>query len=298
MCPRGVYDPPATGPLAGLAPAQMENLLLRAVLADLKAGGWDPASISSRSKCELGERLKRETGLPLRSITGFLRISRSSYECRRPRRRRLGSYEGETDERPPNLPRERAEARRAAGEGYAPDHDFSAAAPGVLAVTDVTELAMDGYKCYLSPVVDCFDGMPAAWSLSLHPDSALCSSSLRSCLDSLSSGSVPTAHTDGGGPYRSAGWKELCSERGVTRSMSRSGRSGDNAPAEGLFGTFRTEFLEPLDRAGVGLEELREAIDGYMEWYGDGRLKRFEEPGGGRRYETISGRHRRLGVPL
>lgn len=163
---------------------------------------------------------------------------------------------------------------------------------------DDVELAMDGYKCYLSPVVDCFDGMPAAWSLSLHPDSALCSSSLSSCLDSLSSGSAPTAHTDGGGPYRSAGWKELCSERGVTRSMSRPGRSGDNAPAESLFGTFRTEFLEPLDQAGVGLEELREAIDGYMEWYGDGRLKRFEEPGGGRRYETISGRRRRLGVPL
>ena len=358
ICPRGVYDPPATGPLAGLEPAQMENILLRAVLADLKAVGWGPGSISSRSKCELGERLRLATGLPLRSITGFLRISRSSYECRRarlrrdrhaslraevrrafeagrgaygyrrvhaelrrrgtrvsekvvrrlmreeglearrPRRRRLGSYEGETDERPPNLPRERAEARRAAGEGYAPDHDFSAAAPGVLAVTDVTELAMDGYKCYLSPVVDCFDGMPAAWSLSLHPDSALCSSYPRSCLDSLSSGSAPTAHTDGGGPYRSAGWKELCSERGVTRSMSRPGRSGDNAPAEGLFGTFRTEFLEPLDRADVGLEELRGAIDGYMEWYGDGRLKRFEEPGGGRRYETISGRRRRLGVPL
>ena len=56
MCPRGVYDPPATGPLAGLEPAQMENIPLRAVLADLKAVGWGPGSISSRSKCELGER--------------------------------------------------------------------------------------------------------------------------------------------------------------------------------------------------------------------------------------------------
>ena len=42
MCPRGVYDPPTTGPLAGLEPAQIENILLRAVLADLKAGGWEP----------------------------------------------------------------------------------------------------------------------------------------------------------------------------------------------------------------------------------------------------------------
>ena len=85
MSAKGLYDPPATGPLAGLEPAQIENLLLRAVLADLKAGGWDPGSISSRSKCELGERLRRETGLPLRSITGFLRISRSSYEYHRAR---------------------------------------------------------------------------------------------------------------------------------------------------------------------------------------------------------------------
>lgn len=65
---------------------------------------------------------------------------------------------------------------------------------------DDVELAMDGYKCYLSPVVDCFDGMPAAWSLSLHPDSALCSSYPRSCLDSLSSGSAPTRTPTAVGP--------------------------------------------------------------------------------------------------
>lgn len=63
--------------------AMRENMLLRAVLADLKAGGWDPASISNARKAELGERLRAETGLPLREITAFLRISKSSYEyCR------------------------------------------------------------------------------------------------------------------------------------------------------------------------------------------------------------------------
>ena len=82
---KSIYAPPATGPLAGLNEDQIENLLLRAVLADLKAEGWDPASISNRSKCELGERLRRATALPLRSITGFLRISKSSYEYWRPR---------------------------------------------------------------------------------------------------------------------------------------------------------------------------------------------------------------------
>ena len=82
---RSIYEPPRSGPLAGLTPDQIENLLLRAVLADLKAVGWDPASISNRSKCELGERSGRATALPLRSITGFLRISKSSYEYHRAR---------------------------------------------------------------------------------------------------------------------------------------------------------------------------------------------------------------------
>lgn len=82
-----LYEPPRSGPLSGLEPSQIENLLLRAVLADLKAEGWVPDSISNKSKCELGERLRMATGLPLRQITGFLKISKSSYEYHR---RRMG----------------------------------------------------------------------------------------------------------------------------------------------------------------------------------------------------------------
>ncbi|WP_199564873.1 MULTISPECIES: hypothetical protein, partial [unclassified Olsenella] len=58
----GLYDAPATGPLSGLSPDQVENRLLRAVLDDLKAGGSLPGLTSNRSKAELGERLRRETG--------------------------------------------------------------------------------------------------------------------------------------------------------------------------------------------------------------------------------------------
>ena len=215
--------------------AMTENQLLRAVLDDLKGEGCAPRSISNRRKAEFGERLRRETGLPLREITAFLRISKSSYEYQRarlgedrdaalrgpvreafeegrgcygyrrvnallrlrgtrvsekrvrrvmreeglvaarPRRRRYSSYAGEPDGRPANVPRERA-----AGGG----HDFSAGAPGELAVTDVSELPAAGRKYYLSPVIDCYDGLPASWGLSPHPDSALCDGSLEAYLDS------------------------------------------------------------------------------------------------------------------
>lgn len=82
---KSLYEPPESGPLSGLTSDQIENMLLRAVLADLKAGGWDPASLSNAKKAELGERLRRASGLPLRLITGFLRISKSSYEYHRAR---------------------------------------------------------------------------------------------------------------------------------------------------------------------------------------------------------------------
>ena len=65
--------------------AMTENQLLRAVLDDLKAEGCAPASMSDARKTALGERLRAATGLPLREITAFLRISRSSYEYHRAR---------------------------------------------------------------------------------------------------------------------------------------------------------------------------------------------------------------------
>lgn len=73
------------GERAAYEAAMTENMLLRAVLDDLKGGGSHPGSMSNRRKCELGERLRAETGLPLREITAFLRISKSSYEYHRAR---------------------------------------------------------------------------------------------------------------------------------------------------------------------------------------------------------------------
>ena len=58
----GLYDPPASGPLAGLTPDQVENLLLRAVLDDLKGGRLAPGfdveqeQVRARREIEAGDR--------------------------------------------------------------------------------------------------------------------------------------------------------------------------------------------------------------------------------------------------
>lgn len=249
----------------------------RRVMASIESG--EDGLPGSRAPERAVRRIMREEGL---------------VPSRRASARPYSSYGGEVDgDRPPNVPRERALARRASGEGFRLAHDFSAGRPGETLVSDVTEFSMGGWKCYLSPVLDCWDGDPVAWSRSRHPDSALCDSSLIAALSSLPAGHGPvTVHTDGGATYRSGSWKEACSAAGAARSMSRKGACGDNARAEGFFGTLKREFLNARDWTGVGYEEFAAELDGYIEWYRGGRLKAFRE-GGRTRYMTIAD-HRRL----
>ena len=302
MAPRGVREegPVNESERAAYEAAMTENMLLRAVLDDLKGEGSHPGSMSNRRKCELGERLRAATGLPLREITAFLRISRSSYEyhrarlgrdkyaalrrevgglfrslgggrgyravhaelrrrgvrvsekvvrrlmreqglsARRRRRRAWSSYAGEASPAPPNLP-------------LRPDgtHDFSAPAPNRLWATDITEFRLPSdEKAYLSVVLDCFDGRPAGWSVGPRPTAALANSSLEAACASLAPGERPVVHSDRGGHYRWPGWIEVCRRHGLVRSMSRKGRSCDNARMEGFFGLLKSEFFHARDWAG------------------------------------------------
>ena len=140
----------------------------RAAMASGSDGG-EPFAASEREV----RRAMREGGMTAR------RTRRGS---------RYSSYAGEVDGRPANLP------LREDGT-----HDFGASRPGELVVTDVTEFKAGGRKVYLSPIIDCFDGMPVSWSVSERPDSALCDSSLLSFLSTLPEGHPPvTAHSDGG----------------------------------------------------------------------------------------------------
>ena len=111
----------------------------------------------------------------------------------------------------------------------------------------------------------------------------------------LRPGERPACHTDGGCHYRWPGWKRICEEHGVTRSMSRKGRSPDNAPAEGFFGNLKNEFFYGRDWRGVTQGEFADMLDRWMRRYSSERLKAFRE-GGRTVYDTIDGRRRRLGI--
>ena len=116
-------------------------------------------------------------------------------------------------------------------------HDFSAPAPNVLWVTDVTEFRLpdDPRRVYLSPVLDCFDSSLVGWEVALSATSeALTDPSLEMACGALREGDAPTLHGDGGGQYHALSWKAICAEHGIARSMSRPGHSPDNARMESL----------------------------------------------------------------
>lgn len=178
------------------------------------------------------------------------------------KKRRYSSYEGEISEAPPNLLRDE--------KGK---HRFGADKPNELWITDVTEFRIPAGKVYLSPIVDCFDGMPLSWSISTSPDAEMANSSLLGACKWLGEGDHPTVHSDRGCHYRWPGWIRICDENGLVRSMSRKGCSPDNARCEGFFGRLKIEFFYGCDWAGVTIEEFGDMLDAYLRWYRDVRIK-------------------------
>lgn len=195
------------------------------------------------------------------TVRRVMREQKLAARCPR-RKRRYSSYMGEISEAPANTCLDER------GK-----HLFRAEAPNELWVTDITEFRIPSGRCYLSPVIDCFDGMPIGWSIGTSPNAELANSSLLEACARLRDGDHPRVHTDRGGHYRWPGWIAICAERGLVRSMSRKGRSPDNARAEGFFGRLKVEFFHGRDWSGVTMDEFMEMLDRYMAWYREARRK-------------------------
>jgi transposase InsO family protein len=173
------------------------------------------------------------------------------------KRRSYSSYLGEISPAVPNLL----------------ERDFHAEKPNEKWLTDLTEFHIPAGKVYLSPVVDCFDGMAVSWTIGTSPDAELVNTMLDGAIACLSPGEHPVIHTDRGCHYRWPGWIARMETAGLTRSMSRKGCSPDNAACEGFFGTLKSEMFYTRSWEGVSLEEFIYELDGFLRWYNEERIK-------------------------
>jgi len=174
------------------------------------------------------------------------------------KRRRYGSYMGEISPPPDNLL----------------NRDFSADAPNEKWLTDITEFHIPAGKVYLSPMIDCFDGMVVSWSIGTRPNAELVNTMLDAAIDKVaSSGERPIVHSDRCGHYRWPGWLTRITEAKLVRSMSRKGCSPDNAACEGFFGRLKTEMFFARDWLSTTIEDFVAALDAYIRWYNEVRIK-------------------------
>ncbi len=65
---------------------------------------------------------------------------------------------------------------------------FHSNAPNEKWLTDITEFSLPTGKVYLSPIIDCFDGLPVSWSIGTSPDASLTNSMLDKAIDTLKPG--------------------------------------------------------------------------------------------------------------
>ena len=153
------------------------------------------------------------------------------------------------------------------------NRDFHAEQPNTKWLTDITEFAIPAGKVYLSPVIDCFDGMVVKWNIGTTPDSILVNKMLEDAIGTLLPSEHPLVHTDRGCHYRWTGWIERMQAAGLTRSMSNKGCSPDNAACEGFFGRLKNEMFYGRSWVGVSMDDFINEINSYIEWYNTKRIK-------------------------
>ena len=173
-------------------------------------------------------------------------------------RRRYGSYMGEISPAPDNLL----------------NRDFTAGAPNRKWLTDITEFQIPAGKVYLSPMIDCFDGLVVSWSIGTRPDAALVNTMLDAAIGTVIAGDDrPVVHSDRGGHYRWPGWLTRIADARLVRSMSRKACSPDNAACEGFFGRLKNELFYARDWLNTTIDEYTAALDTYIRWYNEARIK-------------------------
>ena len=173
------------------------------------------------------------------------------------RRRKFNSYKGEISPEVANVI----------------NRDFHADKPNVKWLTDITEFHIPAGKIYLSPIIDCFDGLPVSWTIGTSPNAELVNRMLDEAISVLKEGEHPVIHSDRGSHYRWPGWIERVEKAQLTRSMSKKGCSPDNSACEGFFGRLKNEMFYNRHWTGITINQFIKQLDEYIKWYSSKRIK-------------------------
>ena len=147
------------------------------------------------------------------------------------------------------------------------ERKFNADKPNQKWYTDVTEFNLRGEKCYLSPILDGFNGEVISYNTSKSPNLEQITDMLNKTFNGL------ILHSDQGWQYQHQSYQQRLKNKGIEQSMSRKGNSMDNGMMENFFGLLKTEMFYDQEDKYKTLDELIIAIDDYINYYNYDRIK-------------------------
>ena len=121
--------------------------------------------------------------------------------------------------------------------------------------------------------IDCLDGRAVARTTSTSPNAELVNTMLYDAAATLEAVEHPVGHNDCGCRHRWPEWIERRERHGITRPMSKKGCSPDNSTTEVLFGRLKVEFFYGNDWRGWSIEQFMGALDDYIDWCNEKRIK-------------------------
>ena len=148
--------------------------------------------------------------------------------------------------------------------------NFTAEAPNVKWVGDMTEIPTAAGKLYLATVIDLYSRRLLGAATSLHPDAALACAAIKMAVTTRGGREAIWSeeetdrvifHTDRGSTYTAGAFTTLCRRLGIRQSMGRVGSCFDNAAAEAFFSSLEWEVLSRHH-----FENTRQAQAVVLDW--------------------------------
>lgn len=158
---------------------------------------------------------------------------------------------------------------------------FKTTIPHQKMTTDTTEFkyyeisktgAMVIKKLYLDPFLDMYNQEIVAYTVSKQPNAASMMELLNEVIDITADCPYRrTFHSDQGWAYQMRNYSEKLKEHRIFQSMSRKSNCLDNAVMENFFGVMKQEMY--YGRTYYSYDELKVAIDRYIKYYNEHRIK-------------------------
>jgi putative transposase len=155
---------------------------------------------------------------------------------------------------------------RKAGPPVHDDHVkkvFTAPAPNLVWLTDITEHATAEGKLYLCAIKDVYSNRIVGYSIDSRMKASLAVSALRNALTLRSPAAGLTVHSDRGSQFRSKKFIHVLKTHQIRGSMGRVGACGDNAAMESFFALLQKNVLDR--QRWTTRAELRLAIVSWIE---------------------------------